>query len=52
MANERDNQCAHEGCSCAVREGQSYCSAYCERAETQRAEEGGSCDCGHPDCRQ
>lgn len=51
MASERQSQCAHDGCECAVQEGQSYCSAYCERAEAERKETGeADCGCGHADC--
>ena len=51
MANEQQPRCAHEGCDCAVKEGQTYCSAYCERAETERKASGeAGCGCGHPGC--
>ena len=52
MANhQRDNRCAHDGCSCEVNEGQTYCSPSCERADAETQATGdGRCNCGHPDC--
>jgi hypothetical protein len=52
MANsERGNQCMHDGCSCDVQEGQTYCSPACERADNEtQATSAGRCSCGHPGC--
>lgn len=48
MADNRDeNKCAHPSCVCTVREGEKYCSTYCENAR-DTLEIG--CDCGHPGC--
>jgi len=44
-------RCAHKGCSCEVRAGQTYCGPHCANVVTQStpsAEAG--CKCGHADC--
>jgi hypothetical protein len=46
-------KCAHEGCTCEIREGQTYCGPYCATAaaETDVHHEQGRCECGHDACR-
>jgi hypothetical protein len=48
MADE-NNKCAHEGCACAVRDDEEYCSPQCEAAAEQDVTEI-ACNCGHPGC--
>jgi len=48
MADE-NNQCAHEGCVCATRDNEEFCSPQCEAADGQDVTEI-KCDCGHPGC--
>lgn len=46
---EEINKCAHEGCVCATRENEEYCSPQCEAAgETDTTEI--VCECGHQAC--
>ena len=40
-------KCAHEVCQCIPREGEKYCSAYCEGAKGTITLK---CECGHPAC--
>ena len=49
MADDDNNKCAHEGCVCAVRDDEEYCSPQCEAAEEQDVTEI-ACNCGHPGC--
>lgn len=48
MADE-NNRCAHDGCACAVRDGEEYCSPQCEAAGEGEVT-GIACDCGHAGC--
>jgi hypothetical protein len=44
--------CAHDICRCTLmgaQLGASYCSTYCENADTDGIE-GEACGCGHPPC--
>jgi len=45
-------KCAHEGCMCEIRDGQTYCSPHCATAaaESTVKREIGRCECGHPAC--
>lgn len=40
-------KCAHPACNCMAREGDSYCSPYCEAAKDTTEI---SCNCGHTGC--
>jgi hypothetical protein len=40
-------KCAHETCQCLARDGQKYCSTFCEDAKNVTSLQ---CDCGHPGC--
>ena len=46
---EKNNECAHPPCGCPVRDGEKYCSVYCQ-------DSGGvaelACGCGHRGCVQ
>jgi hypothetical protein len=44
-----ENKCAHPACNCEAREGEDYCSNYCQDAGslTELA-----CNCPHPGCRE
>jgi hypothetical protein len=46
-------KCAHEGCSCEIPEGQTYCGPFCATAAAESAvnHERGSCECGHDSCK-
>ena len=46
MSKEVKN-CAHEGCKCLARDGEKYCSQYCEDSKGVTTLQ---CDCGHPAC--
>jgi hypothetical protein len=48
MANE-NKKCGHEGCMCAVRDGEEFCSPHCENADDSDMTEI-LCGCGHPGC--
>lgn len=50
--NERQEgkTCAHGPCECMPREGEKYCSTYCENAASVGETEI-RCSCGHADCR-
>ncbi len=47
MASE-PKKCAHEACSCIAREGQKYCSTFCEDSKGVTTLK---CDCDHPKCK-
>jgi len=49
MADDDDNRCGHDGCSCSVSGDQEYCSDHCRNADDQDITEI-SCDCGHSGC--
>ena len=49
MADEDDDRCGHDGCSCSVSGDQDYCSDHCRNADDQDITEI-SCDCGHSGC--
>jgi len=46
-------KCAHEGCSCEIADGQTYCGPHCATAaaEAEVTHEAGGCECGHAACR-
>lgn len=48
MANNKQEKCAHEMCTCMAEEDSKYCSANCE-AEKGLTEL--ACECGHPGCK-
>ena len=44
-------KCAHSPCTCEVKEGQSYCSKYCEHTATSGPpREEKVCECNHKAC--
>jgi len=45
-----DAKCPHEGCTCTVPEGETYCSEYCQRHATHEGHIAHECGCGHGDC--
>lgn len=49
MAEEKEtNVCKNPPCSCAVSDGQKYCSTSCEgKGQTIELD----CDCIHPECK-
>lgn len=47
---ETENKCAHAVCDCAAKDGNKFCSEYCEDAEKAAVMEIG-CGCEHPPCR-
>lgn len=49
MAEAVQNRCAHPQCTCAVAEGEKYCSQACADAaeSTSRSDR---CTCPHPQC--
>ncbi len=49
MADNDDNTCAHDMCSCAVSDDEDYCSPQCEADEDQSIT-AIKCDCGHAGC--
>jgi len=42
-------KCGHEGCGCAVGDGETFCSDHCREAHEQDMVEI-ACDCGHQNC--
>jgi len=42
-----NKKCAHPSCNCHAREGNEYCSVYCEGAGTAPDIQ---CGCGHTEC--
>ena len=40
-------KCAHTACACFAKEGEKYCSQYCQDAKDVTSI---ACDCGHPGC--
>ena len=47
MAEKQKGMCAHPSCNCLVKEGEKYCSQYCDDAgDTIEI----SCNCEHPGC--
>jgi hypothetical protein len=48
MADNKQEKCAHELCTCIVEKGTKYCSANCEDGKglTEVA-----CECEHPSCK-
>lgn len=52
IVDQSTESCAHEGCTCEVPAGQTYCSPHCANAATQTPAESGvsACQCGHPQC--
>jgi hypothetical protein len=52
MVEKPKAKCAHEGCTCTVHEGQTYCSPHCATAAAEtviRTDE--PCQCGHEACK-
>lgn len=50
MADDtRTNKCAHVTCDCPARQGEKYCSEYCEDAHKAGIMEIG-CGCEHEAC--
>ncbi len=47
---ENEHKCACDMCSCAVGEGEKYCSDHCRDAVDQDIVEI-ACDCGHSGCK-
>lgn len=53
IVDHAKSKCEHESCSCAVTEGQRYCSSHCEQAATQlSAGIHAQCGCGHAQCNE
>jgi hypothetical protein len=46
-----NKKCAHAICTCNARQGDNYCSDHCAKDTGVEPSQGGSCGCGHPDCR-
>ena len=46
-------KCAHAGCTCEIREGQTYCGPSCATAagDPDVRNDPGRCECGHDSCR-
>ena len=42
-------KCQHENCDCDARQGDRWCSDYCQIATESAA---GLCGCGHLDCEK
>ncbi len=59
LGSEHRNKCGHAGCDCVVGPGDHFCSTYCATASEAQVsgtlpgqrQQGGACQCGHPDCR-
>lgn len=49
MADDFDNKCGHDPCSCAVGDDEDYCSPQCESAAEDDVT-AIKCDCGHTGC--
>lgn len=49
MADDRNDTCAHNVCTCPPAQDSKYCSADCENAESLNLAEI-SCSCNHPGC--
>lgn len=51
IVDQTTQTCAHEGCTCEVPAGQTYCGPHCANAATANPPESQShCGCGHPQC--
>ena len=51
-ANDAEQTCANEPCTCTAPLGQAYCSAYCEHTATSGPpREETVCECPHDDCK-
>lgn len=53
MTNDPSLQpCAHDGCTCRVPAGQTYCGPHCANAAAEKTlgTETRHCECGHPEC--
>lgn len=51
MNTSGNQRCNHPACTCAVSEGDAYCSEHCrKRVESPTSSEPEGCRCGHPDC--
>lgn len=47
-ADDKTKKCAHPSCHCAIPDGETYCSTYCEgKGETADI----TCSCNHAGCR-
>jgi hypothetical protein len=50
-AESKPQTCAHAGCGCDVRPGDTFCSDACRDAQQGYADRSaGGCPCGHPEC--
>jgi hypothetical protein len=45
-----DETCRHEGCKCAAREEDGYCSDYCAKHGSHEGHVAHECGCGHDNC--
>jgi len=51
--DDATRKCAHAGCTCEIREGQTYCGPFCATAAADPDVRADSvrCACGHDSCR-
>ncbi len=47
---ETELTCGHEGCRCAPREEDGFCSDYCAKHGTHEGHVAHDCGCGHSEC--
>jgi len=51
IVEQSKRKCAHEGCTCEVYTGQTYCGPHCAAAADADVPSDQPCGCGHEHCQ-